>query len=246
MNEQSDLLLIGLTFFLAGVVKGIVGLGLPTVSLGLLALFIDLPTAMALMLVPSLVTNIWQATSGGFAVVILSRIWPFLLAATASIFVGAIALVNGNPSLLLALLAVLLMFYAGIGLAGLKLSIQAQHRASAGVVFGIANGVLTGMTGSFTVPGVIYLNAIGLDSRMLIQAMGILFTLSTVGLAIALQRYNLLSPQQMLISSVGVLPALIGMLGGKTIRERMTEAQFKRVFFLALLVLGAVLMVKAV
>ena len=51
-------------FCIAGFVKGMVGLGLPTVSLGLLSLFVDLPTAMALLVMPSLLTNIWQAIVG--------------------------------------------------------------------------------------------------------------------------------------------------------------------------------------
>ena len=70
-------------FFIAGAVKGVIGLGLPTVSLGLLAAALDLQTAMALLVVPSFVTNLWQSVVGGNAKAILSRLWPFLAAATA-------------------------------------------------------------------------------------------------------------------------------------------------------------------
>lgn len=65
MNETFTIIIIAATFLLAGSVKGVIGLGLPTVSLGLLAATLDLTTAMALLLIPSFVTNIWQAVVGG-------------------------------------------------------------------------------------------------------------------------------------------------------------------------------------
>ncbi len=78
MIDTSTAIIIGMTFLLAGGVKGVIGLGLPTVSLGLLAATLDLTTAMALLLIPSFVTNIWQAVIGGNGKIILKRIWPFL------------------------------------------------------------------------------------------------------------------------------------------------------------------------
>ena len=47
-------------FALAGLVKGVVGLGLPTVSMALLALFMPAGQAAAWLLLPSLVTNVVQ------------------------------------------------------------------------------------------------------------------------------------------------------------------------------------------
>ena len=55
------LILVFSTFLLAGMIKGVIGLGLPTVSLAILTVVIGLPQAMALLLVPSLLTNVWQA-----------------------------------------------------------------------------------------------------------------------------------------------------------------------------------------
>lgn len=84
MAEPFTIAVIALTFLIAGTVKGVIGLGLPTVSLALLVVALDLPTAMALLLVPSFVTNLWQATVGGNGFAILRRIWFFLVMATVS------------------------------------------------------------------------------------------------------------------------------------------------------------------
>ena len=82
MFDLTTVIVVGGAFLIAGAVKGVIGLGLPTVSLGLLTVALDLQTAMALLLVPSFVTNLWQSVVGGKAKLILHRLWPFLLMAT--------------------------------------------------------------------------------------------------------------------------------------------------------------------
>jgi len=231
-------ILVIVTFLIAGTVKGVIGLGLPTVSLALLTVAIDLPTAMALLLVPSFVTNLWQALVGGNARLILQRLWPFLLLATATIWIGASALTRVNLSLLSALLGALLMAYAGANLGGLRLTISPRQELWVGPLTGIVNGVLTGMTGSFVVPGVMFLQAIGLAREVLIQAMGMLFVLSTLALAIALQRNALLTIEHGVLSVTALLPAILGMLFGRWIRRRISAQLFRKLFFISLLVLG--------
>lgn len=227
------------TFLLAGTVKGVIGLGLPSVSLGLLTVASDLPTAMALLLVPSFVTNLWQAAVGGTGGDIIRRIWPFLLMATLTVWLGARALTQVDLAYLSALLGLLLATYATISLAGVRMTVSPRQEAWAGPLIGSANGILTGMTGSFVVPGVMFLQAIGLPRDALIQAMGMLFTASTLALAVALQSNQLLSTQLGLYSLAGLVPALVGMVIGQKIRQRLPEDTFRRVFFCALLALGA-------
>ena len=245
MFEPTTLLAIAGTFLLAGAVKGVTGLGLPTVSLALLTVAYDLPTAMALLLAPSFVTNFWQAITGGNGKAILRRLWPFLLMATVTVWIGAAALTRVNLSLLTALLGVLLVTYAVVNLGGIRLTIPARHEAWAGPLIGSANGVLTGMTGSFVVPGVMFLQAIGLSRDRLIQAMGMLFTASTLALGMALQKSNFLTIEQGMLSAGAVLPAIVGMMLGQRVRKVLSEPLFRKVFFIALLVLGAYIIVSA-
>jgi uncharacterized protein len=236
---------IAATFLLAGAVKGVIGLGLPTVSLGLLTAALDLPTAMALLIVPSFMTNLWQAVVGGNGRAILRRLWPFLLMAAATVWLGAAMLTRLDLWLLSGLLGILLVVYAGLSLSGFRLSISAQREKWAGPIFGIANGVLTGMTGSFVVPGVMFLQAIGLSRDVLVQAMGMLFTASTVALAVALQGNNLLSSQLGIVSSAALVPAIVGMIVGQRLRKRLSETHFRQVFFSAILLLGGYIVTNA-
>ncbi len=246
MPDLFSLILIALTFLLAGTVKGVIGMGLPSVSLALLTASLGLPQAMALLIVPSFVTNVWQAVAGGHALRILKRIWPFLVMASVTVWLGAAALTRVNLDLLSALLGVLLVLYAVLGMSGARFSLSPRREVWAGPVLGAVNGVLTGMTGSFVMPGVIFLQAIGLPRDLLIQAMGMLFTVSTLALAISLQGIGLLTAELGGVSAVAVVPALIGMVLGQGLRRRLSEALFRRIFFVALLLLGLYIIADAV
>ena len=245
MFDALTILAVVATFLIAGTVKGVIGLGLPTVSLALLTVAIGLPEAMALLLVPSFVTNLWQAVVGGSGGAILRRLWPFLLMATVTVWLGAGALTRVDVALLSALLGLLLVVYATANLAGLRLTITARQEVWVGPLVGSANGILTGMTGSFVVPGVLFLQAIGLSRDMLIQAMGMLFTASTLALAVALQGNGLLTVELGGLSAAALVPAILGMALGQRIRQKLSEHLFRRVFFISLLMLGAYIVASA-
>lgn len=245
MIDCSNLFVILGTFILAGTVKGVIGLGLPTVSLALLTVAIDLPSAMALLLIPSFVTNIWQALVGGNGKAILVRLWLFLLMATVTVWIGTTALTRVDLSLLSALLGILLLIYSTISLGGFRFTVASRHELWVGSLAGMVNGILTGMTGSFVVPGVMFLQAIGLSRDMLVQAMGLLFTVSTLSLAFALQQNNFLTMNHGTLSLIALLPATVGMVVGQRIRKRLSEQLFRKVFFMALLILGIYIIVNA-
>lgn len=238
LAEPATLALIAAVFFVAGLVKGVVGLGLPTVSLALLTASLGLQPAMALMLAPSLLTNLWQGLLGGRLRALLARLWPFLLGAGATIWLGAAALTRVELSWLSALLGLLLVLYALWGLLRPALRLPPGWEPWAGLLAGALNGLLTGMTGSFVVPGVAYLQVAGLPRDALVQAMGLLFAVSTLALAAALGARGLLTGELGWLSLAAVVPALAGLWCGGRLRGRLSEAAFRRALLGALLLLG--------
>jgi uncharacterized membrane protein YfcA len=245
MQEPVTLVVVALTFLLAGLVKGVIGLGLPTISLALLTAAIGLPQAMALLLVPSLITNLWQGVVGGSGRAILRQLWPFLTMAGVAVWLGAAVFARLDVALLSALLGLLLVVYALASLSGTRFRVQRGQELWLGPLLGTVNGVLTGMTGSFVVPGVLYLQALELPRDVLVQAMGILFTVSTAALALALGGNGLLSAELGLVSGAAVFPAVIGMAVGQRLRQGLPERRFRSVFFLALLALGIYIIVRS-
>ncbi len=243
MADPEFIIMVAAVFCLAGVVKGMVGLGLPTVSLGLLTLFVDLPTAMALLVVPSLITNIWQALSGRQFFYLLRRLGLFLLMAVVMVHVGTQLLTVIETTLLLRFLGALLLLYAILGLIGKTPQLTLRQQHVFGPVFGAINGLLTGLTGTLFVPGVMFLQAIGLSRDVLVQAMGMLFAASTASLGLALHRHDLLSFNVGVLSAAALVPALFGMWFGQVLRNHISQGLFRRLFLIALGGLGSYILV---
>ena len=237
-------------FALAGVVKGVVGLGLPTVSMALLALLMPAGQAAAWLLLPSLVTNVVQMRPVPALAPVLRRLWPM----QAGIVLGTLGgmwcwgPVGALPVARMAL-GLALMVYAAWGLWGRSAVIPARHQAWLGLVCGLVTGGITALTGVFVVPAVAFLQALNLTRPALMQAMGLSFTVSTVALGLGMAWGASSGPQAgrslwgsaVLVSALMLLPALAGMVWGARLRERLSPQVFKRVLMLSLLVLGAYL-----
>ena len=232
-------------FALAGVVKGVVGLGLPTVSMALLALFMPAGQAAAWLLLPSLVTNVVQMRP-------LPSLWP-LLRRLGWMQLGIVAGTVGGmlwwgpvgeAAMARSLLGVALVVYALWGLWGPSLQLPERHRGWLGLACGLLTGAITALTGVFVVPAVAFLQSLGLARQALMQAMGLCFTVSTLalGTGMALARgpdHAALSwGSTALVSALMLLPALAGMAWGERLREALSPQVFKRVLMLSLLALG--------
>ena len=192
--------LIALTFLLAGFVKGVVGLGLPTVSVGLLGLAMPPMQAAALLIVPSMVTNLWQLACGPRFLGLMKRLAGLLLGVIVGTLLVGAWLGGDAPRQATGVLGLALAAYALLGLAAIPLHLPARHEPWAGPLVGLATGALTAVTGVFVIPAVPYLGALGLQRDELVQALGLSFSASTLALAVTLGVHgDLLEPQMLLL-----------------------------------------------
>ncbi|RWC86233.1 sulfite exporter TauE/SafE family protein [Mesorhizobium sp. M8A.F.Ca.ET.207.01.1.1] len=238
---------IGFVFLAAGLVKGVVGMGLPTVAMGLLAAAMPPAEAAALLLIPSLVTNLWQLFTGQSFGGLCKRLWTMMAGVVVGTVTGAGLLTGAHTMIASAGLGAALMLYALVGLAKAGFTTPARHEAWISPLVGVATGLVTGATGVFVIPAVPYLQSLRLGREDLIQALGLSFTVSTLALGFGLFRAGALaSPTAQLAGSVLALaPALAGMVVGQALRQRMSVETFRTVFFAGLLALGAYLALEA-
>ncbi len=234
---------IALTFLVAGAVKGVIGFGLPTVAVGVLGALMTPAQAAALMILPSLVTNAWQAAAGGALPELLRRLWPMLVGIFAGTLAAAWLLAGaGKGAATFALGAVLVLYSVG-GLVAFGLTIAPRREALLAPLTGALTGALTAATGIFVLPAVPYLQALRLERDALVQALGLSFTASTLALALPLWRDGLLFPALGEASLLALLPALLGMMLGRRLRRWLRPDIFRRSFYGGLLLLGAHLIV---
>src|SRR5258706_13238779 len=110
------LLFIAAALLLAGLIKGVVGLGLPTVAM-------QPSRAIAIVIVPAIVTNIWQTFAGPYLRDIIRRLWPLMAGTVIGIWLNAGMLTGAYARYGTIVLGVLLVIYAIVGLSKFSVSV---------------------------------------------------------------------------------------------------------------------------
>lgn len=248
LADSPLLLLFGVAVFaLAGFVKGMIGMGLPTVAMGLLSIAMPPAQAAALLVLPSLVTNIWQIFGPG-GCPLLRRMAPMLIGVCVGIAAGAgwlTAQGGGSQTIGLAL-GIALIGYGLLGLLEVRMHVTPRHERWLSPVVGLATGLVTAASGVFVIPAVPYLQSLGLAKDTLVRALGISFLVSTIALAVSLRSAGVFEGAQAVGSLVALLPALGGMWCGQFVRARVHPELFKKLFFVGLLSLGSYLVLRSV
>ena len=220
-------------------------MGLPTVAMGVLGTLLSPVTAAALLVVPSLVTNVWQLLAGPNFAALAKRLWPMMVAIAAGTVSGTALLASGDMRLTTCALGAALVLYAGYTLFARQILVPARHEAWLSLLIGVSTGTVAGGTGVFVMPAVPYLQALGLQKDDLVQALGLSFTVSTLALATGLLLRDAFHYDSLFLSTLAILPALAGMWVGQAIRKSARPATFRRWFLIGLLLLGAEMLVKS-
>lgn len=241
MHVDPLLYFIAAVFLLAGFVKGVVGLGLPTVSMGLLAVTMAPSQALAIVIVPAVVTNIWQTFVGPYLRDILRRLWPLLVGTALGIWLNRGSLTGAYAAYVPIALGVLLVIYAVIGLGKFAFALAQRHEKWVGGIVGLVTGLISAATGVQVIPSMPFLQAIGMEKDELVQALGVFFTVATMMLTVNLTSSGLLSAATAVPGAVAMACSFAGMFTGQAVRSRMPADAFRRWFLVAMIVLGVYL-----
>ena len=227
-------------FAIAGMIKGTIGLGLPAVSMALLTLLMSPFQAATLLIIPSLVTNIWQLFAEGHVLRLIRRFWRLLLGIIVGTIWSVFPTLGQGEFQSEILLGGMLALYGAYGLFAKNMPNLAPHEKWLSPIIGYLGGAITVATGVIVIPVVPFLQSLHLKRDDLVQSLGLAFTVSTVCLAI----YLYLNPVDQMnidwkMSLIALIPALIGMWFGTKIRYRIPEQKFRKLFFLGLILFGS-------
>jgi uncharacterized protein len=237
---------IALTFVAAGLVKGVVGMGLPTLAMGVLSLVMPPSAAAAMLIVPSFVTNVWQLLAGPAFGGLFRRLATMMLGVCVGTALGIHVLIGPSAQIGGIALGAVLAIYGAIGLAAPRVVVSNSAERWLSPLSGFVTGLFTGATGVFVIPAVPYLNSLGLGKEELIQALGISFTVSTIALAAALGVTGQFQLAAAWTSLLAVIPALAGMFIGQRIRSKLRPEVFRKCFLVGLVVLGVYMILRIV
>ncbi len=239
------LIFIAAVFLLAGFVKGVIGLGLPTVSMGLLAVAMAPAHALAIVIVPAILTNLWQTFAGPYLLAIVKRLWPLLLGLVAGIWLNADMMTGPYARYGTVLIGVLLVIYAIISLRRVSITVRPRDEKWIGGVIGLVTGVISAATGVQVVPSMPFIQALGMKKDELIQALGVFFTAATLAQALNLSAAGILDESVAVPGVIALAASFTGMATGQAVRTRLEPEAFRRWFLIAMILLGIYLAVVA-
>lgn len=226
-------------FAVAGWIKGVIGLGLPTIATGLLGLAMPPVQAAAIVVLPALLTNVWQMLVGPGFLTMLRRIWPMLAAVMIATIPTAGIVARADVRVTVGLLGLALMAYTLHALIGTSFRVGPRWETMVGTLAGLTTGVISGTTGVFVVPTVPFLQAIDLSKDELVQAIGITAFTSALALAIGLGVHGTLLFDAAVPAGVAVVAAMAGMGLGQIVRSGLSVEAFRRWVLIGLFGLGA-------
>lgn len=234
-----------IVFLLAGMVKGIIGLGLPTIAMGLLTLTMPASAAASVLIIPSLITNIWQLICGPAFFMLVKRFWTLFIGIIVGTLWGGLPSLTSSSSWTGMALGLILAIYGIWGLLAKRLPQPGGHEMWLSPLVGYITGAITAATGVFVIPAVPYLQCLGLSKNDLVQSLGLAFTVSTVGLAVQLAQGVGLAGIDLGLSLFALIPAILGMVIGQRVRHLISEMVFRRGFFIGLIALGGYMFIGA-
>ncbi len=236
---------VTLVYLFAGFIKGAMGMGLPTIAMGLLSLVISPSQAAAILVLPTLATNTWQVLAGPALWRMLKRFSTMMLALVGGTF-STIGLLTGASPLATAAIGAVLALYGVVGLAWSRFEVPRRHEPWLSPLMGFVTGMLGGATGISFIPAIPYLGSLELEKEELVQAMGISAFVAAGALGLALATHGGFRGGLAGSSLLALFPALAGMYIGQRLRKRLAVAAFRRWFLIVLAVLGAYLFARSV
>lgn len=249
MPHVSDGLLlayIAVCFVLAGGVKGAAGIGLPTAAIVLMTLATTPRHAIALLLIPMLVTNAWQVYRMGHIGRTMRRYMVFTLALVVGVWLSVALSADAPDRLLFALLGVMVLAFVIASITRWAPNIPDRLDTSAQLGFGSIAGLVGGLTAVWAAPIVIYLSARNTAKDEFVRASGLLIFMGSVPLMAGYLREGLLDRDTAMISAAMLVPAMIGFALGERARAHLSEQGFRKMILVIFAIMGLNLLRKAV
>jgi uncharacterized membrane protein YfcA len=239
-------LAIAAIFIFAGIVKGTVGIGLPTVSVGLMSQFVPPHIAIAIVVFPLLFSNIWQIIRSKVSLKTVLDYWLLIALLVVSLWLTTFFTVQMPAEFLLGVIGTAIVIFATSSLAKSPPKLPNGSNPVAQAVTGISAGILGGLTSIWSPPIVTFLIAKRVENDEFVRAAGLFVFVGAIPLTIGYWQTGLLNGSTAPLSAMMILPTLVGFSLGELIRRRLQPERFRTVLLWVFLLMGINLLRRAI
>lgn len=229
-----------------GLVKGVVGIGLPLLAMPVMVNFIPVHKAIALLILSSFTTSVWQSAHGGLFAPSVKRCWLLLLGIAIGVAISVKALATFDIKVLYLMLGVIVTAFATILHRRLVFTVAPRAERWVAPLTGIAAGLVGGLSMLFGPVYAMYLSGLKLDKESFVAAISIANVWATIVLAVAMTQYDLLGGADLAASLLALIPSSLGVLLGTRLRRHINEDLFRSMLAVVLFLIGLNLIRRAV
>ncbi|MGD9250819.1 MAG: sulfite exporter TauE/SafE family protein [Desulfobacterales bacterium] len=241
-----QMMLLALILVIAGGVNGLLGFGFPLLATPLMAMLVDVRSAMLILLIPTMAINVASIVGGGRWQASIGRFWPLALCVALGSIGGTRLLIGTDPAPYKLLLAVVLLFYLGIQQRGLRMPWIHNHPRPAMVVFGLAAGILAGTVNAAVPALIIYALELGLAPLVTVQVFNLCFLTGKLAQAVTFAAAGMFTVRIVIVTLPAALLALTGLWVGARLRGRVDTTTYRRWLRRTLFVIAILLAVQYV
>ncbi len=238
------LIFISLVFLFAAFIHGSIGFTFPMISTSLLAVVTDLQTAIMLTLIPTILVNVVTIISEGNARGAFRQHFPLALFAMFGSLLGTQLLIYTDSEVFKGLLAFSIIFYLISGKLKIKMFWIAVNPKSSRAIFGLAAGVLGGLTNVMAPILIIYALESKYGKRQIIQASNLCFLGGKIVQLIMFSSYGQFSSNELSISMLTVCVVAVALYFGVSVKKKINAALYAKLLKGLLMILASILLVR--
>jgi len=223
---------------MAGMTKGLIGIGMPIVAVPFLNLVVDLPTTVAILSVPLVISNIPQALEGDKIGVVVHRLLPVFCGLVVGVVGGVYLLASVRVDLLKPIVGGILIVVVLLMLLSPHLVVRREHEKYLGPIAGTIGGILGGLA---ALPGpfvFVYILALGLSKDRFVQYSSMFLVVAATLMTVSLGGMGALGWADVLGSSLAVIPILVGMKLGTGLMTLVSPAVFRTLILAVVMISG--------
>jgi hypothetical protein len=235
-----------LAILVASLIKGAVGFGFPAVATPLLALVVDVKTAVAVLILPNLLMDGVQAVRGGGLGRTLRRHASLYAFGVVGMFIGTGLLRGSSDRQALLVLGIFVLCFVAVNGLRLPLRLSRAWEPWLSPPVGFLAGVVGGVT---NVPGtllVLYFYGLGIGKGEFVPAVSLAFLIYKMAQLAAVAQAGFLTLPRLGLSAVAAVVALGAFWLGLRLQDRMDQRTFNRAVLVVLSGVALLLLARAV
>ena len=239
LESQELMIVMGITYFIAGTIKGVIGIGLPTTGMAILSFFVSPLTALGLNLMPMFISNFWQFWKAENHLSLLNQYKFFAFFMMVLILITSFYAVDLGDNLIRLLFGSIVLVFVLTSFIGFKPSINYKSDKLMQITFGSLSGLLGGATSLWAMPITFYLLMKNLTPRQFVDTSGFFILVGCIPVSIGYVTTDVFVDEMLTLGTLGSLCSIVGFQLGEKVRNKINSEIFKKLVLIFFCLAGA-------